>query len=335
MSIELEMKDRFPQLDTSNWLLPSTLEELSKAVQENDYLYVGGGNNYRLVPRGRGSSSWKDEEGNHNLVQDPQPLLVRAPAKKLLLDNINQMLWFSPENQLVSVQSGILLSELNKSLREQGFEIPIGLRDDCQKECIGDLIAMNLPHWNMAQAGSWRDWIVKMKIVLANGEPVSTGADVVKNVTGFDLHKLIIGARHTLGIVEEVTLRVRPKSESREWPPIQLNHGELLHTTPSGIRAMREFLKHNLEPEGDDYQMVHYICEENSLALVESLSNHRFFGDPDASRFKHEPDGHVWRSHVGEYALDEFSDLEQRLMKRTKEIFDPTYKLNPGEFGFI
>lgn len=304
MSVDLEMKERFPNLDTSGWLLPKSIEELSRFVRDGSRLSVGGRDEYRLT------------------VNEKR----KGP---LLLDELKQILWFSPENQLVSVESGVLLSDLNTYLREHGFEIPIGLREACQKECIGDLIAMNLPHWNMAVAGSWRDWVVKMKIVLASGEMITTGADVVKNVTGFDLHKLMIGARHTLGVIAEVTLRVRPVSASKEWPPIQLNHGELFLTTPQGLSLIRKHLREYLEPGEGEYLMEHYIDELSCLILAESLR------DKNQVPFDTKAHGHLWRSHVGEYALDKFSETEQRLMKRTKEIFDPTYKLNPGEFGFI
>ncbi|MBI1332606.1 MAG: FAD-binding protein [Armatimonadetes bacterium] len=306
VSLELEMKERFPDLDTSKWQMPSSVEELASLVGKSGVLRVGGHDEYRMRPP-------KDQPSD----------------SLLLLDNLKQLLWLSAENQLVSVQSGMYLSDLNKLLHDSGFEIPVGLREENQAECIGDLIAMNLPHWNMGAAGSWRDWIVKMKIVLASGEVVVSGADVVKNVTGFDVHKLVIGARHTLGVIAEVTLRIRPKTLPREWPPIQLNHGELFQTTPEGLRLVRAHLKDQLEPAEGEYQMEHYVDEAGCLLLAESLHN------KDKEYFDVAKHGFVWRSHVGEYALAEFSETEQKLMKRAKEIFDPTNKLNPGEFGFI
>lgn len=177
----------------------------------------------------------------------------------LNLSQFNQIISFMPSDQLVEVQAGILLSDLNSKLRESGFEIPFGWPEDKQNRTVADLLSFNYPHSLSSQVGSWRDWVVRMTIVLASGEVVKSGANVVKNVTGFDLHKLMIGARYSLGIPIQVTLRIRPYAGPKESAMI---------TEPT-------------PPAGD------------------------------------------------------ISEVEQRLMKRTKEIFDPTNKLNPGVFGFL
>ncbi|MEI8281460.1 MAG: FAD-binding protein [Armatimonadota bacterium] len=181
-------------------------------------------------------------------------------AEGLSLLPLKNIISFMPSDQLVEVESGILLSELNTFLRESGFEIPIGWADPDQSISIADLLSFNYPHSEQGQVGSWRDWIVRMTIVLASGQVVKSGANVVKNVTGFDLHKLIIGARYTLGIPVQVTLRVRPDS-GKGYPP-----------------------------RGDS----------------------------------------KWQP-----SIDSLSEGEKKLMRRTKSIFDPTNKLNPGGFGFI
>lgn len=205
------------------------------------------------------------------VIRNANSLRIGAPSEfrldaattesTLTLDGFDQILSFEPSDQLVSFQAGITLISLNTFLRERGFEIPLGRRDEQQDETVADLIAFNLPHHSSATVGSWRDWVVRMRIILDSGEVVVSGANVVKNVTGFDLHKLMIGARYTLGVPVEVTLRIRPF----------------------------------LGPK--------YFDSYETLAKTVSLSS--------------------------------IPETEQKLMKRTKEIFDPTYKLNPGEFGFI
>lgn len=316
-------------MDTSTWIIPETVHDLASAVKSHLHFNVGGINAYRFIPEGRWSRSYFDENNKLQPLQGPKPVLLQEPRHKLLLDGLNKIILFCPDDQIITVEAGILLSDLNNFLSKFGFEVPVGLRAKDQEECVGDLIGLNLPHWNMAKGGSWRDWIVKMKIVLASGEVVVSGADVVKSVSGFDLHKLMVGARHTLGVIAEVTLRVKPKSQPREFPPIQLNHGVLFHTNPSGLKAALAFLEPLINGQDGKYVMEYYCDEENSLLLAETLYNQ------DQIEFDHAKCGHLYRSHVSEFALPEFSDAEKKLMRRTKEIFDPTYKLNPGEFGFI
>jgi FAD/FMN-containing dehydrogenase len=181
-------------------------------------------------------------------------------AEGLSLLPLKNIVSFMPSDQLVEVESGILLSELNTFLRESGFEIPFGWADTDQSISIADLLSLNYPHSEQGLVGSWRDWVVRMTIVLASGQVVKSGANVVKNVTGFDLHKLIIGAHYTLGVPVQVTLRIRPCS-GKKYPP-----------------------RPNVK----------------------------------------------WQP-----SIDSLTDGEKKLMRRTKEIFDPTNKLNPGELGFI
>jgi FAD/FMN-containing dehydrogenase len=193
----------------------------------------------------------------------PNMFRLECPETESVLDlsDFNQIISFEPADQLVSMQTGITLLELNSFLRQRGFEIPLGRRDEDQDETVGDLMALNLPHPSSHAVGSWRDWVVRMNIVLASGEVVISGANVVKNVTGFDLHKLMIGARYTIGVPVEATLRIRPFLGPKYY---------------------------------DSYQ-----------ALAKEVS------------------------------ISDITETHQKLMKRTKEIFDPTHKLNPGEFGFI
>jgi FAD/FMN-containing dehydrogenase len=213
----------------------TTVEEIAMAIREAQTIRIGAPNQFRLE--------------------------CPATQVELTLNHLDQILSFEPADQLVSVQSGITLIALNTFLRERGFEIPVGRRDEQQNETIADLLSFNLPHHSSSMLGSWRDWVVRMKIILASGEIVVSGANVVKNVAGFDLHKLMIGAKHTLGVPVEVTLRVRP------------------------------FLGPKV-----------YDCYETLTKP---------------------------------FMANDISFDEQRLMLRTKQIFDPTNKLNPGEFGFI
>ena len=311
-------------------LTPTSVDELRQCVLDCRTLVTRDPNSYRMERSG-GSYAPADETGQMQpIVGPPAHALDTEVSAWVSLHKMNQVIAFHASDQIVTVQAGMPLIVLNEFLRKDGFEIPIGFNNNYQGNTVGDFIAMNLPHWNLARGGSWRDWIVKMKIVLASGEVVVSGADVVKNVTGFDLHKLMIGARGTLGVIAEVTLRIRPNGPSREYPPVWLNHGELPLSNPEGLKAAMEFLQPMINPDEDGYAMEYHVDEESCLLLVETFRNSKA-----GTVFDHAKYGFLWRSHVGKFALPEFSESEKKLMKRTKEIFDPTNKLNPGEFGFI
>jgi len=151
---------------------------------------------------------WVNSNSNVQIsCESPYDILEKGAT--LSLENLNQIEEWRLEDQLIKVQSGIKLSDLNKKLQAEGFEIPIGLNEADQNASLASFLSINLPHWNM-QAGTWRDWITAIRFVSADGRLIRSGADVVKSVTGFDLHKLIIGSRFTLGIPVSVTIVVRP-----------------------------------------------------------------------------------------------------------------------------
>jgi glycolate oxidase FAD binding subunit len=83
---------------------------------------------------------------------------------------------------------------------------------------VGGIIASNDSGVLRSRYGSLRDLIIGMTIVLADGTIAKTGGKVVKNVAGYDLHKLMTGAFGTLGIITEVTFRLHPMPKSSaDW----------------------------------------------------------------------------------------------------------------------
>lgn len=83
---------------------------------------------------------------------------------------------------------------------------------------VGGIIATNDSGALRLKYGSLRDLIIGMTIVLADGTIAKSGGKVVKNVAGYDLHKLMTGALGTLGVITEVTFRLHPiPAQTRTW----------------------------------------------------------------------------------------------------------------------
>jgi FAD/FMN-containing dehydrogenase len=70
--------------------------------------------------------------------------------------------------------------------------------------------------------GLVRDYVLGLKIVTADGEMIRTGGKVVKNVAGYDLTKLFLGARGSLGVIVEVTFKVLPRPEAEKFGEARL-----------------------------------------------------------------------------------------------------------------
>ena len=112
-----------------------------------------------------------------------------------------------------TVAAGTPWSVLQRALSLHGQRVALDpLWPD--KATVGGIVATNDSGSLRTRHGSLRDLIIGMTIVLADGTVARSGGKVVKNVAGYDLHKLMIGAFGTLGLITEVTFRLHPLAQS-------------------------------------------------------------------------------------------------------------------------
>ncbi|SIS51415.1 FAD-binding oxidoreductase [Alicyclobacillus vulcanalis] len=138
-----------------------------------------------------------------------------APDIALSLRPMQRVTAFSPGDLVVSVEPGVTLAELAPVLAEQGLMLPYDPPAPSDST-IGGLLSAGLSGPRRALYGSLRDLAIALRVALPDGRVIRTGAKVVKNVAGYDMTKLYIGAWGTLGVVTEVTLKLRPLPMHRE-----------------------------------------------------------------------------------------------------------------------
>ncbi len=114
----------------------------------------------------------------------------------------------------ITVQAGITFGKLARILSEKGQRLPIDSIDP-EKETIGGMIATNASGPRRLGHGTLRDYVLGIKYLTDGGDEAKAGGRVVKNVAGYDLCKLHTGALGTLGVITEVTLKLRPLNEAR------------------------------------------------------------------------------------------------------------------------
>jgi glycolate oxidase FAD binding subunit len=144
-----------------------------------------------------------------------------APPRRLdivlSLARLDRVLAHEPEDLTLSVECGARLDALDAILRPYRQFIPL---DPARSEAstIGGLIATGAAGPYRARYGTMRDLLLGLTVVRANGTVVKGGGRVVKNVTGYDIPKLHVGALGTLGVVVEAHLRLHPRpAEERTW----------------------------------------------------------------------------------------------------------------------
>ena len=125
------------------------------------------------------------------------------------LSGLNSNIEHVAGDMTVVCDAGVTIGELETLLREQGQRLPFNVPFP-DTATIGGSIASNAPNRLRVMFGGIRDWVIGMRIVLANGTSTKSGGRVVKNVQGYDLHRLHTGAYGTLGIITEVGIKLVP-----------------------------------------------------------------------------------------------------------------------------
>ena len=115
---------------------------------------------------------------------------------------------YEPADLVVSVGAGIAIANLQATLRNHGQFLAIDGVDN--NATIGGIVATNRAGPSRLLYGSARDLVLGITAALPNGDVVKSGGRVNKNVVGYDLNKLHIGALGTLGVICEVTVKVHP-----------------------------------------------------------------------------------------------------------------------------
>ena len=149
-----------------------------------------------VVPRGAGSGL----AGGANAIDGCLVLCTSRMDRVLEIDR---------ENLFAVVQPGVINADLKRAVAEQGLAYP---PDPSSFEfcSIGGNVATNSGGLCCVRYGVTRDYVLALEVVLADGTIVRTGRRTLKGVAGYDLTSLFVGSEGTLGVVTEVTVKLRP-----------------------------------------------------------------------------------------------------------------------------
>ena len=131
----------------------------------------------------------------------------------LAFDRMDEILGIEGRDLKVTVQPGVVLGDLHRSVEERGLFYPPDPNswESCR---IGGNLACNAGGPRAFKYGVTRSWLLGLEAVTADGTVLKVGKPTAKGVTGYDLAGLIVGSEGTLAVVTEATLRLIPKPES-------------------------------------------------------------------------------------------------------------------------
>jgi glycolate oxidase FAD binding subunit len=131
---------------------------------------------------------------------------VRAPAG---------VVHYEPADLTITVNAGTTVADLDAVLAEHGQECPLDPRD--ASATVGGVLATGLSGVRRLRHGPVRDRVLEVRFVTADGRVVKGGGPTVKNVSGYDLPRLLVGSLGTIGVLTQVTLRAQPRAAASAW----------------------------------------------------------------------------------------------------------------------
>lgn len=141
-------------------------------------------------------------------------LAMGLPARQydfaLDMTRLDRVLAYDPGDLTLSVEAGIPLGKVQSALAEHGQFLPLAV-PFADRTTVGGTIASGVDSPLRQSYGTARDYILGMEFVTGEGIVAKSGGHVVKNVTGYDMHKLLAGSLGTLGVITMVNLRTFPR----------------------------------------------------------------------------------------------------------------------------
>ena len=124
------------------------------------------------------------------------------------MERFNKILHIDEQNHQVTTEPGVITQVLQDAVREKGLFYPPdpASRGSC---FIGGNIAENSGGPKAVKYGVTADYVLNLQVVLADGSIIWTGANVLKNATGYNLTQLVVGSEGTLAVVTKIVLRLR------------------------------------------------------------------------------------------------------------------------------
>jgi glycolate oxidase len=127
----------------------------------------------------------------------------------LTIERLNKILNIDEQNLQVTTEPGVITEYLQNTVKEKGLYYP---PDPSSRgtSFIGGNVACNSGGPRAVKYGVVKDFVLNLEVVLASGEVIWTGANVLKNSTGYNFTQLMVGSEGTLGIVTKIVLKLVP-----------------------------------------------------------------------------------------------------------------------------
>lgn len=187
----------------------------------------------------------------------------------LNFSKMNKILEINKENMTARVEPGVILGNLQKEVEKLGLFYPPD-PSNLAVSTIGGSIAQSSGGAKSFKYGTTKDYVIDLKVVMANGELLQTGSNTIKNATGYNLNTLFVGSEGTLGIVVEATVKLIPKPESKKVLMAYFD------TVRDAVVAVNSIIEQKIFPTTIDFM------DKNAIQTVEKFYPANLLTDKEA-----------------------------------------------------
>jgi glycolate oxidase len=181
--------------------VPDAILFPKSAGEMSDIMKVASAHNILVTPRGAGSGL-------------AGAALAKQGGVVICFTMMNRILEVNTSNRYAVVEPGVVISDLQKTVEDLGLFYPPD-PGSATVATMGGAIAMNAGGMRGVKYGVTRDYLLGLEIVLPSGEIMKTGTVTSKDVTGYDLTRLICGSEGTLAFITKITVRLIPKPQTK------------------------------------------------------------------------------------------------------------------------
>ena len=174
----------------------------------------------------------------------------------LNFSKMNKIISINKENMTAIVEPGVVLGDLQKAVEKFGLFYPPD-PSNLAVSTIGGSIAQSSGGAKSFKYGTTKDYVIDLKVVMADGKILKTGSNTIKNATGYNLNTLFVGSEGTLGIVVEATLKLIPKPQSKK---VFMAYFE---TVREAVKAVNSVIEQRIYPTTIDFM------DKNAIQTVE------------------------------------------------------------------
>lgn len=239
--------------------------------------------------------------------------------------------WIKPEEMTVCCGAGTSVADLDEALASVGQRVAIA-----PSGTVGGALAVGESSIRRLGHGPIRDCLLQARYISAAGDVVRAGGPTVKNVSGFDLCRLLVGSYGTLGFLGDVILRTNPRARFEQWFQTSSNPTELLGRLYKPVSILTDGVDTWVLLEGDerDVQACASSLDLQAADAPELPTGGRWSVDPPSIHSlcgTYIAEVGVGIVHHADPAPPVTIDpVIAALTERIKTRFDPTGRLNPG-----